>query len=209
LRSEVAEYNLRLLRSQINPHFIFNSINSINNFILKNNTQVASHYLIRFSQLMRQMLENSALEKVTLHKEVEFLQNYLELEQLRFLVPFYFSIQIDKKIDPSDIQLPPMLLQPYLENAIWHGLRHKAGKGEISITFMEINQTLCITITDTGVGREAAQQLHSAESHHQSKGMKITEERITRGLGGTISVRDRLDSEMQVAGTIVEIKIPL
>ncbi|MCS6818505.1 MAG: histidine kinase, partial [Chitinophagales bacterium] len=152
LRSEVAEYNLKLLRSQMNPHFIFNSINSINNFILKNDSHTASYYLIRFSQLMRKILDYTTLQEISLEKEIEFLKDYLELEKLRFSCPFHYEISVDRNIDTNDIKIPPMLFQPYVENSIWHGIRHRDSKGFIQILISLRKGDLHVSISDNGVG---------------------------------------------------------
>ncbi|MFN8278632.1 MAG: histidine kinase [Chitinophagales bacterium] len=209
LRSEVAETDLRLLRSQMNPHFIFNSINSINNFILKNKGEVASTYLLRFAELMRQILDNSSQTKVKLNKEIEFIENYLHLEQLRLHFPFTFDIQIDSETETTDLTIAPMLLQPYIENAIWHGLSHKPEPGRIIINFAEQNEELVCSIEDNGVGRKRSAEIEAGKKRHQSRALDITYERITKGLQGTVEIFDLKNKKDEATGTRVVIKIPL
>lgn len=208
LRTEVAEYNLRLLRSQMNPHFIFNSINSINNYILKNNTLSASEYLLRFAKLMRQILDNSSQSFISLKKETEFLNNYLQLEQLRFNHPFTYQIVIDDSIDESEVQIPPLLLQPYIENAIWHGLSHQPKPGKLTVHFAETAEHLTCTIEDNGMGRTQSQQLQKGNKKHESKALHITAERIEKGLNGSVEIIDLYNIENAPSGTRVIIKLP-
>ncbi|MBL7778643.1 MAG: histidine kinase [Chitinophagales bacterium] len=209
LRTEVAEYNLRLLRSQMNPHFIFNSINSINNYVLKNESGNASDYLIKFAQLMRQILEYSSQTHIPLQKEIDFLENYLLLERLRFNIPFDYQIIISNNLDTADIKIPPMLLQPYIENAIWHGLSHKPDSGKIIIEFTETTDSLLCRIDDNGVGRIKSKELLVHKNKHESKAMHITEERITKGLNGSVNVIDLYTDNHTPCGTRVELNIPL
>lgn len=209
LRTEVAEYNLRLLRSQMNPHFIFNSINSINNFVLQNKGTQASDYLLRFANLMRQILDNSSQTSISLKKEIDFLDNYLQLEQLRFNIPFEYRITVCDSLDTTDVKIPPLLLQPYIENAIWHGLSHKSDGGKIEIEISEVNDVLICSIQDDGVGRTQNKLLQQNKKKHESKAMHITEERITKGLNGSVKIIDLYNDDSAACGTRVEIKIPL
>lgn len=209
LRTEVAEYNLRLLRSQMNPHFIFNSINSINNYILKNQSASASDYLLKFAHLMRQILDNSSQTSISLKNEIEFLKNYLYLEQLRFNQPFDFDISLDSSLDDMDIKVPPLLLQPYIENAIWHGLSHLSTKGKLTVQFTEKKNWLICCIEDNGIGRTKSKAFGQEKKKHESKGMHITEERITKGLQGTVTVIDLFEKGGHVSGTRVQICLPL
>lgn len=175
-----AETELYALRAQMNPHFMFNSLNSINNFILKNDTEKASEYLTKFSQLMRMILDNSRQEWVLLENELKCLQLYIELEAVRLKNSFSYSINIDQRIKSSVMMVPPMIIQPYVENAIWHGLLHRDMPGGfLKLQVMQQNDMLYIQVEDNGVGREEAEKLKSRfASHKKSHGMKITAERL-------------------------------
>ncbi len=145
---------MQALRAQMNPHFIFNCLSSINNFVLKNETEAASDYLTKFSRLIRTVLNNSKRSFIPLEDELEMVRLYLEMESLRFKGSFTYRIDRDEKIEPSTIFIPPLLIQPFVENAIWHGLLHKADPGgrlDISVK-VEKNILICI-IEDNGVGR--------------------------------------------------------
>jgi len=167
----------RLLRSQMNPHFIFNSLNSINSFISENNSEEAQTYLSKFARLMRLILENSRKTTVALIDEIQALQLNLELEQLRFDGRFNFSIDIDSGIDPEDIFIPPMLIQPTIENAIKHGIKGKEGKGLITLTITIDNDMLKCIVEDNGVGREITMK-NKEDKDHVSLGTQVTMERL-------------------------------
>ncbi len=171
---------LKSLRTQMNPHFIFNALNSVNNFIAKSDERSANRFLSDFSVLMRSVLENSEEDFIPLSKELELLQLYVKLEHSRFADKFDFDIDIDKKIDIEAFEIPPMLLQPYIENAIWHGLRYKEEKGFLKIAVNQINkETLEIIITDNGIGRKKSAALKTANQKKQkSKGMGNIKKRI-------------------------------
>ena len=175
---------IRALRSQMNPHFIFNSLNAIKAYNLSNDTEKADLYLTKFSRLIRQVLENSAAEKITLENELNTLRHYLEMEKLRTGEKLSYEILVSDDIEPAFIELPPLLIQPYVENAIWHGLLHKEGGGMVTISvetthalFLTNAPILQITITDNGIGRKAA-ALHGKATQKQSFGTKLTAERI-------------------------------
>lgn len=177
---KIAEVEMSSLRAQMNPHFMFNSLNSINNFILKNDADNASGYLTKFSRLMRLILDNSRSEWVLLENELKALQLYIELEAVRFDNAFNYSLEVTKDVDPETMMVPPLIIQPYVENAIWHGLLHrKEPGGRIDIKLWKNNGTFYIEIEDNGVGREEAKRLKSKTATKQkSHGMKITEQRI-------------------------------
>jgi LytS/YehU family sensor histidine kinase len=198
----------------MNPHFIFNSLNSINRFILQNNKVQASEYLTKFSRLIRMILNSSTNPTVTLAEDVEALQLYLELERLRFEEKFSFKVECDPDIDTDFLQVPPMLLQPFVENAIWHGLMNKEGEGHLWININQEDSTLICTITDDGIGRKKAAELQDKSGKHKSMGMKITECRIAmmqkmNEENKSIEVRDLVDAEGSAAGTEVILKIPM
>ena len=171
---------LKSMRSQMNPHFIFNALNSVNSFIAVNDERNANRYLSEFSVLMRSVLENSDEDFIPLTKEVELLELYVKLEHNRFKDKFNYQINVDKKIDLEQFSIPPMLLQPYIENAIWHGLRYKKeiGNLEISITKKD-SETLSIIIVDDGIGRKKSQELKTKNQLKQkSKAMSTIKNRI-------------------------------
>src|SRR6476619_5515336 len=150
---------MQALRAQMNPHFIFNSLNSINRFILQNNKAEATEYLTKFSKLIRMILNCSANATVSLAEDLEALQLYLELECLRFDNEFIYKITCDPELDTDFIRVPPMLLQPFVENAIWHGLMNKEGEGHLWININQEDSALICTITDDGIGRKKAAEL--------------------------------------------------
>ncbi len=171
---------LKSLRSQMNPHFIFNALNSVNNYIAKNDERSANRYLSEFSTLMRAVLENSEEDFITLAKELELIELYVKLEHSRFPEKFDYSIELDEKIDTEAFQIPPMLLQPYIENAIWHGLRYKEEKGSLKIElFQKGTEVIEIRITDNGIGRNRSRELKTSNQINQnSKGMGNIKKRI-------------------------------
>ena len=171
---------LKSLRSQMNPHFIFNALNSVNNYIAKSDERSANRYLSEFSTLMRSVLENSDEDFIPLTKELELLRLYVKLEHDRFSDKFDYEINVDERIDISTFQIPPMLLQPYIENAIWHGLRYKVDKGFLNIQIKQNKDTsLSITISDNGIGRKRSAELKTQNQKRQrSKGMGNIKKRI-------------------------------
>jgi len=171
---------LKSLRTQMNPHFIFNALNSVNNYIAKSDERSANRFLSEFSVLMRSVLENSEEDFIPLAKELELLELYIKLEHSRFSDKFDYEIDVDKKIDVDAFQIPPMLLQPYIENAIWHGLRYKEEKGSLKIRVRQITgDMLEICIEDDGIGRKMSAELKTANQKKQkSKGMGNIKKRI-------------------------------
>ncbi|GGD46124.1 hypothetical protein GCM10011361_11320 [Muriicola marianensis] len=171
---------LKTLRSQMNPHFIFNALNSVNNFISNRDERSANRYLSDFSKLMRTVLENSEKDFISLSKELELLELYLKLEHSRFPDKFEYKVEVDKSIDREAYTIPPMLLQPYLENAVWHGLRYREDKG---LLFMKVSKkdtdTLEICIEDNGIGRKKSAELKTDHQKRQrSTAMRNIKERI-------------------------------
>ena len=197
----------------MNPHFIFNCLSSINKFILKNDTDAASDYLTRFSRLIRLGLTNSQLSLIPLSDEIEMLRLYLDMERLRFSESFSYNIIYENTIEPETIYIPPMLLQPICENAIWHGLMHKDGPGKLEILMrMQDDQLQCI-ITDNGIGRKKAAELKNKSGAKQkSFGLKITTERLAlfnneKTVHNFYKPEDVLDSNGNIAGTKVVLNI--
>jgi tetratricopeptide (TPR) repeat protein len=179
LKLKAAELEMQALRAQMNPHFIFNCLSSINRFILKSETEAASDYLTKFSRLIRIVLTNSKNKKITLEDELEMLKLYLDMERLRFKNSFSYNISFTNSIETDNIYVPPLLLQPFAENAIWHGLMNKEGNGNLSINLNTEDDFLICTITDNGIGRKAATELKAWSTEKQkSMGLKITHERL-------------------------------
>lgn len=177
--NKIAELKLMALRSVMNPHFIFNALNSIQFFIAQNDRKNAINYLSTFSKLVRGILTHSMSNKISLREETDLLSNYIALEQIRFENKFDYTITIDNDIDLEGSEIPPLLIQPYVENAILHGLYNKESKGLLTITFSKDEDMLCIEIRDNGVGRAAAQALRTKNfPKHKSMGSTLTEERI-------------------------------
>lgn len=172
---------LKGLRSQMNPHFIFNALNSVNSFIASNDERTANKYLSDFSILMRSVLENSEEDFIPLSKEIELIEKYVMLEHFRFKDKFEYSLEIDPDLDVEAFEIPPMLLQPYVENAVWHGMRYKEEKGSLKIEFTQTDtDTAIITVTDDGVGRTRSKELKTDNQKKQkSKGMSNIKKRIS------------------------------
>ncbi len=181
-QKELANYLLALkgLRSQMNPHFIFNALNSVNNYIARNDERSANRYLNDFSQLMRTVLENSEKDFISLSEELELLGLYLKLEHARFPDKFEYEIHTDPGVDPEAFQIPPMLLQPYLENAVWHGLRYKEEKGMLRIDLKPLAPgAVTITVTDDGIGRKRSAAMKTRnQQKQQSRGMGNIRRRV-------------------------------
>ncbi len=172
---------LKSLRSQMNPHFIFNALNSVNSFIASNDERTANKYLSDFSLLMRAVLENSEEDFIPLEKEMELLKLYTKLEHFRFKDKFDYDITVDDAINVKDFVIPPMLLQPYIENAVWHGLRYKKTKGHLDISISQNNpDEISITIADDGIGRKQSKALKTQHQKKQnSKGMGNIKKRVS------------------------------
>ena len=205
----------RLLRAQMNPHFIFNSLASIQNFVINENSDQASIYLSRFSQLVRNILDNSTEEYVPLEKEISTIENYLSLQKARYTGKFEYKITVDEEIDEENILIPPMLAQPFIENAIEHGIRHKETSGHIEIRFRLKYGLIRVEVEDDGVGREKAQEIESKQtSRHRSMAISITSDRLdilNRKLKKKIRMEiiDLKDASGQGCGTRVEFGVPV
>lgn len=170
---------LQSLRREMNPHFIFNSLNSVNHFIATNNELEANQYLTKFSKLMRGVMENSTEDFIPFQQELDLLQNYLALEKTRFADKFDYEIEVDESLNTQSLKVPGMLVQPFLENAIWHGLRYRTTKGFLKLYFEKDNQYLKITVEDNGIGiEESKKQKTEHQKARKGRGMKNTLERI-------------------------------
>jgi len=210
----VAMLELKTLRAQMNPHFIFNSMNSIKSFIAQNEPRTATRYLTKFSHLMRLILNNSNLAKVALEDELKGLELYIELEQLRYQDGFEYEIEIAPNVQLDHISVPSMIVQPYVENAIWHGLLHKEGVRNLVVSFAVEGSYLNISVRDNGIGREAAKAIKSkSATKHKSMGMDITASRIALTNANEaekstqIKIVDLLGPSGEALGTEVKMKI--
>ena len=206
---------LEALRSQMNPHFIFNSLNAIQECILTNKVDAAYQYLSQFSKLQRMVLSNSEKEFIPLSNELEMLLLYLSLESLRFSQSFSYTINVDKNIDTDDIDIPSMLIQPYVENALWHGLRTKTGDKVLIINYEQKEEQLIITIDDNGMGREKAADIKAQKlgTPTESKGTILSEQRLhilslKYKAQINIDVIDKVNDKKEAMGTSVIIKLP-
>jgi ligand-binding sensor domain-containing protein/putative methionine-R-sulfoxide reductase with GAF domain len=215
-KQQMTESRLQSLRLQMNPHFLFNALNSIQQMILANEEMVATKYLSKFSKLLRTILVHSDKEFVTLKEELEILNLYIDLESIRFKESFKCEIEIGEEIDTDEIKLPTLLIQPFVENAIWHGLMHKEGERSLQIKFFEQGDYLHCIVNDNGIGRERSREINLATGQgkkHTSKGIEVSMERLramnhTRGIRGSIEFKDIKDKNGQLAGTSVEIIFP-
>lgn len=210
----LVEMEMTALRAQMSPHFIFNAINSIHNFVLKGEKSASATYLSKFARLIRNVLENSGQRKITLARELETLQLYMEIEQMRFSDGFDFSIETDPGIEPLSVMVVPLLLQPYVENAIWHGLLHKKTKGSVRVSVKAEGNMLRCIIDDNGVGRaQAALNKQHRLAGSSSMGGEISLRRLNllNSLYGTkyaIEYTDKKNADGSSAGTRVELLIP-
>ena len=213
LQKEVAEYEQKALHLQMNPHFVFNCLGSISSFIVQNGTDSALKYLSKFSKLMRLTLEYSKGALIPIDKEVESLQNYLELEQLRFHNKFEFSINSSNNVE-FNMGLPPLLIQPFVENAILHGMVPKEGNGKIDVNFDVQNGQLVCSITDDGIGFTKSKEMkENSVKAHQSMALDITKKRLeimeaTISKSAQIEIKE-LEENNVVVGTRVTLRLPI
>ena len=208
-----AELEKRMLRAQMNPHFIFNSLNSIQHLITNDDKQSALKYLTKFSSLLRQVLESSINLNVVLAEEIKLLRIYIELEALRFDEDFDYEITIDESLDPYQHEVPVLLVQPYIENAIIHGLMPKSSDRKLEVTFGENDDYVQCEILDNGIGRVAAAELKSKKNIHPSRGMSVTKQRLASlqkksEQATLVDIQDRLDEQGKICGTRVIVNIP-
>ncbi len=233
---EKANLEQRLFRAQMNPHFLFNTLGSIQGFILEHDTDRSNLYLTRFSRLMRNILDNTTQEAIPLEDEISTIENYLELQKIRYTDKFDFTITVDERIDPEGFFIPPMLAQPFIENSIEHGIKHLPGKGLISIRFSLIDSTfdgsgteasvepdpdslVLLEIEDNGVGREESRKMeHNRFKNHRPMATSITRERMNvLGRKAPRKIRKRIRLQIQdlftddkkPAGTKVQLWVPL
>ncbi len=213
---EMSKIELKALRSQMNPHFIFNSLNAIQHYIFNSKSDEAIKYLNKFARLVRVILNNSEKSTVTVGDDIEALRLYLELEQMRFEEKFDYELIVDESVDIDYDIMPPLLMQPYVENAILHGLNPLSKKGKLSIRLQSKNNFLICTITDNGIGRDKSNEIRRTMpgSKHKSLGMKITEARLKilneiNRSKLSVSIIDLKDDVGNSLGTQVELFIPI
>lgn len=204
---------LQSLSGQMNPHFIFNALNSVNEFISQNDERAANRYLSSFSKLMRQVMDDSRHTFITLDEEIEMLRLYLQLEHARFKDQFSYTVSVSDDLKNSEFVIPPMIVQPYLENAIWHGLRYREGSGKLNIAFDSQGNQLIIKISDNGIGLKKSKELKTLNQKKQaSLGLKNIQTRLAL-------MNDIYKAEMKISmtenligepnpGVLVEIVIP-
>ncbi len=212
LSEELVELKMQALRAQMNPHFIFNALNSIQHLIVKGDGELAFSYLSKFSRLLRLILDVSDRTFISLDKEIDMLRLYLDLEALRFDYHMQYSIKVDED-DIAGLSIPTLLLQPYVENAIWHGLVPKQGERTLQITIVVTEQDVNISIEDNGIGRKKAAEMKSMQPiRYESKGMNINNDRLGL-LGikemGSIKIDDLVNKDGEATGTRVRIKLPI
>ncbi len=213
IKKNLETYQYQALNKQMNPHFIFNSLNSIQNYILQNDVKNSNKYLTKFSQLMRMVLNNTQSHTITINKEIEALILYLELEQIRFKNRFEYKINIEKNLDIYTYKIPPLLLQPFVENAIWHGLMNMPAdyKGKITINIKRKYEFIIFEIIDNGIGRKKSGEINSQKTTN-SLGTKINKNRAELfneifDLKIQIKYVDLLNAEGNSKGTRVVIKL--
>ena len=205
-----------VLRTQMNPHFIFNALNSIKHYIINNEQKNAVHYLNKFSKLIRKILESSSVKEVSLQEELETMDLYMNIENIRFSNEIYYNFNVDQALDLSKIKVPPLVLQPFLENALWHGLSSKKGDKNILLSVYKPSENFIqIDIQDNGIGRKASAQIKSNKTiKRKSIGIELTKERLQNFIKGfenpfSLKFNDLLDENNNPLGTKVALKIPI
>lgn len=215
LQQQLTELEAKALRAQMNPHFIFNSLNAIQELVVTHEVDAAYDYLSKFSKLLRLVLNHSEKSLIPLVDEIHMLQLYLELESLRFRRSFHYAIDVDREIDGELLLIPPLLIQPFIENALWHGLMLKEGERQLTIRISQLNKQVICEIRDNGVGRKKAAEIKAQKlgaAHFESKGLKLSEHRIAllsaEGLKGNVKIADLYENGV-AAGTRVLVSLPL
>jgi sensor histidine kinase YesM len=210
---ERAELEAKALRAQINPHFIFNCLNSIKSLIQDDEKDKSVIYLTTFSKLIRTLLNNADKKEISLYDEIETCRLYLEMEALRFDSKFSFTINVDESIDMKSVQIPALIIQPFIENAIWHGIVPRGTGGKVTLGISGGNRIINITVDDNGIGRQASMENKAqANIGHYSKGVSLTQSRLEidnllKQRHATIDIIDKTDQVGKAAGTLVSIRI--
>lgn len=206
----------QMMRSQMNPHFLFNSLNSIKLYIINNEKENAVYYLNKFSKLIRAILSNSREKEISLKEELEMMELYVNIESIRFTEKIHYDVIIDENIKTDQIKIPSMILQPFIENAIWHGLSNKIGDKILKIFITnKVKGQISFEIVDNGIGRQKAQEIKDNKvSKQNSIGLKLTKERLenfAKNINKEIVMdfEDMLDNNQQPLGTKAIIVIPI
>jgi LytS/YehU family sensor histidine kinase len=206
------QFRLKALSAQMNPHFIFNALNSIQHFISNNDIKSSKEYLAKFAKLMRKTLDNSVHDTIPLDQELEALTEYMELEKIRTSNQFDYKINIDPNLQSEQVEVPPLLFQPYVENAIWHGISHKMNSdGLIIVTLSQKEGKLSCTIEDNGIGIKKSQEKNAGK--HKSLGTSITQTRVdllnsVEENQIAVKVTDRSELNAADEGTRIELSLP-
>ena len=213
LKLQAVELEAQALRVQMNPHFVFNSLNSIKALIQQNENEKSVTYLTTFSKFIRTLLNNSDKKQISLHDEIETCKYYLQLEAMRFDTKFSYSVNIDENIDLKSIQVPALIIQPFIENAIWHGIVPQNNGGNVFLNVNRKDNAIEISIDDDGIGREASAKNKSASGLvHQSKGVNLTQSRLElnnllQQRQAKLQIIDKKDEKGIASGTTVIISI--
>ncbi len=215
INQRIASIELKALRAQMNPHFIFNTLSSIQHYITTNDPEAALKYLSKFAKLMRRIMDNSKASVIPLGDELQALELYLELEVMRFKGKFTYQIEVDPSVDTHFDAIPSMLIQPYVENAILHGFMNKVTPGHLSIQIKRREELLEVIVDDNGIGRERSRAIKAARKDgHRSRGLSITQERLeilnaSNASDLNVTIEDKYNQHQEPAGTRVRIFVPL
>ncbi len=209
-KNQIAQLKMVALKSQMNPHFLFNSLNSINNYVIQNKVEEASNFITKFSMLVRKVLQVTNENSISLEEELQILSVYIKLEQMRVKNGFSFETQIDKSIKVSKLKVVPLFLQPFIENAIWHGLSFKEGEKRIKLSIYKLDKMVKVLIQDNGIGikRSKIKSLHTS-SNRKSFGINIVKERMEIMYGKAVDIHIKDLSDGQETGTQISIVFPL
>jgi len=213
---QIKDAELSVLRSQMNPHFIFNALNTIQSYVYANDKKSATNYLGKFSELIRRILENSGKQRITLQEEIDLLQLYIDIEKARFGENLVVTVEAVPDLDTEYILIPPLLIQPYVENAIKHGLVHKQGEKNLTVVIQKSEDGECIEIIvdDNGIGREKSMELNKKKVYHHSFANDANFKRIDlieqlSGKKAKLQITDKKNPDGSAAGTTIIIDIPL
>ncbi len=209
---ELVELEAKALRAQMNPHFIFNCLNSIKSLIQQHDEEKSIDYLTTFSKLIRNLFNSADKKEISLYDEIETCKLYLQLEAMRFDTKFSYAVQVDEDIDLKSIQVPALIIQPFIENAIWHGIMPHNSTGHVSLNVLRKEEVIEVVIDDDGIGREASQKIKSTSSlAHQSKGVNLTQTRLElnnllQQRQAALEIIDKKDETGMATGTTVILK---
>lgn len=214
IQRRMMELHDSALRAQMNPHFIFNCLNSIKSLVQNNDNSIAIEYLTTFTKLIRSLMQNADLKYVSLDTEIETCRLYTELEALRFKDRFNFNIDIEPGLDLKSVEIPVLIIQPIVENAIWHGLMPKHGKGNLLLKVEKQGDNIVCTVDDNGIGRAASQKINSNRANHQSKGVSLASKRIDlfrrlKEHDAHLEIIDKTDEDGKAIGTKIELSFSI